>query len=374
MKQNTAKKTSTETKCKENIYPIETPNNIKDFLLPIVEFFGILIPGMFFLTALVPSTIIPFIVLFKTVTIHISSITGIEHENVIAIVKDYDELIKNTLIVSRDGINKIYIFLFLIFSYIVRHVLFRQDIKVADFASFQKTSKRYKEVGPVRMRDGEDEKSYKEAAKFPYRDLGVYLHCRGLEHLEKMIPWHNEKLCKKEDERNRRTRHYINNLKIHIEFIFPRQYIKIQKNEAHVRLMSSMWHALTIIIILSLTIFFFGYLILLMSIFRVFPHREIFYEFILLPYFLFPPFSILLISYPLRRGIEKFLHHQRVREIIYILEIAYFADMLRPDMHILGDNRVMKNKKTGTDDINISYNADQEEKSQINQNVNVWSC
>lgn len=281
---------------KKDIYQREPVSNLKDFLLPIVEFFGILVPGIFFLTALIPSVIVPFVVLFKTTTLYINSITGGSHDQVLKVIDFHWILINKTFVLAEGGFNKTYGLLFLIFSYIIGHILFRQDIKVADFASFNKTSKRYKEVGPVRRRKRDNEKSYKEAEKFPYRDLGVYLKRRGLKHLEKRIPWRGKDISH-DDQRNYRTRHFINNLKIHIEFVFPRQYIKIQKNEAHVRLMASMWYVLTWVMVLSLSVFFSGSFVLLLSIFNTFALEIKTTELILLPYFLFPPFSVLIISY-----------------------------------------------------------------------------
>lgn len=220
--------------------------------------------------------------------------------------------------------------LFLVFSYIFGYILFCRAVDTPDFASFKKTSKRYKEIGAIRSHYEECDASYKSAAKYPYRDLSEYLHYRGLEHLEKKLPFWNDRKI----HGNSGGIFYINRLKLNIEFLFPRQYIIIQKQEAHNMLSSSMWHALTIIMILSSIVFFSRYFTLILLLFNIFGQNKIFHESLMLPYFLLPHFSILITCYLLRRWIESFFHRQRLMELISILETAYLADTLWPDLNI----------------------------------------
>jgi hypothetical protein len=50
-------------------YKLESPDNLKDFLLPLVEFFGILVPGIIFMISLIPVIIIPLALGLNTINL-----------------------------------------------------------------------------------------------------------------------------------------------------------------------------------------------------------------------------------------------------------------------------------------------------------------
>lgn len=284
---------------------------IRDFILPIVEFLGILVPGVIFIFALIPGAIFPLASLLEVI--------GRDSVNSTLLLKKlFDHLIS-------PGFGTL--FILMVFSYVVGHLFFRQDPKIPDEHSFVRVKDTIKEEGPVRL--GENEKQFNTRnhrpntynLEFPYRYLKEYLHDRGMYHLAKMIPWSGN-----DPETYRlRTKHFINVLKVRLEFLFPYQYLRIQRNEAHVRLMSSMWYCGKTLIWVAVTGSVLGLLTTGAAIFvskSVWP----------IPYVssVIAPLVVFTLSLLLKRYIESFLHYQRIREIVFILETAYFAHQVYP--------------------------------------------
>ena len=206
----------------------EVRGTIRDFILPIVEFLGILVPGVIFIFALIPAVIVPLITMLRVVDRSIANIP----------------LLREKLVIHFFSLGFGTLFILSIFSYVVGHLFFRQDPKIPDEHSFKKVKETIKEEGPVRL--GKKEKEYNKKnnllndhnLEFPYRYLKEYLQDRGIAHLAEIIPWSGNK----PESYPLRTKHFINILKVRLEFLFPYQYLRIQRNEAHVRLMSSMWY------------------------------------------------------------------------------------------------------------------------------------
>ena len=323
--------------------------------------------------AIIPAAIIPLFVLFKATYLYISSELA-QHRIALEQVQYFYRNIKEVKTIFINGFNSTNGLLFLIFSYVVGHIFYRQDIKEPDLRSFEKTSERYKNIGPVSMdmykkfkritefdckkylklcyiqyflrkRDlikrikrnrKETINIYREHVKFPYGRLKEYMKNRGLDHLASIILWDDEK---ENDNYRYKSKHFISILKIRLEFTFPRQYVKIQKNEAHVRLMSSTWYVLATITYISLTAFDVSVFTYICADFYLkFLIEEDVVRLLYFFYFMFPTVAVFLVSYHLMFKIENFLHHQRMREIIFILEMAYFANKLRPDLNILEFN------------------------------------
>lgn len=92
--------------------------------------------------------------------------------------------------------------------------------------------------------------------QFPYSYLRCYLSTRGLTHLVNYVPW-----CpKKKSTEAYRTKMFINILKIRLT-AFGSQFTRdIVRNEAHVRLATSVWYA-------SMTLFRLGLFCMLLIIF-----------------------------------------------------------------------------------------------------------
>lgn len=287
---------------------------VRDFLLPIVEFLGILVPGLLFLLLAIPAIGLPIINGLEFLQ---GAQTGPEDsfEYVLELVKSSSLGLAGIVLVS---------------SYVAGHVFFRQNPKIPDECSFKRVFVTQKEYGPVRLceaeiKDNEENNlpSRQYNLEFPYRYLHEYLSDRGMEHLAALIPWRGT------DPKTyrHRTKHFINALKIRLEFVFPYQYTRIQRNEAHVRLMSSLWYATNALLIISITGAVIG-LVLFVSVQIVngswWPLTQI--------YSVASPLLVLILVLVVKSQIERFLHYQRIREIVFILEATYFAGKLYPGM------------------------------------------
>jgi hypothetical protein len=296
----------------------EIVGTVRDFIVPIVEFLGILVPGVVFIFAFIPALVVP---LAKLITV-------IDRP-----FADNTHLLTSGLIAHIVAPSFGTLFLLSILSYVVGHVFFRQDPKLPDERSFLRVKRTIGESGPVRL--GENEKKYNADnnrpdeynLEFPYRYLKEYLQERGMEHLARMVPWSGNDPT----TYPLRTKHFINILKVRLEFLFPYQYLRIQRNEAHVRLMSSMWYAAKALFVVSLIGTCIGIvssgISMAVSDSFVWP----------VPHFtgIVLPLLILILAATLKRQIEDFLHYQRIREVVFLLEAAYFANRLYPDIQFV---------------------------------------
>lgn len=330
-----------ENKIKDKRMPPDLipTGTIRDFLLPIVEFLGILVPGIIFILASFPSFAIPSIAII----------------NIIETNKVIVPIVSEDLVKSILEPNSIKIFILLILSYVIGHIFFRQDPKIPDTKSFERVPDDIRKDGPVRLCEdeikynikkyGDDGEKKKHNMEFPYRYLHEYLTDRGMPHLAEKITWkgNDPKTYKN------RTKHFINILKVHLEFLFPYQYTRIQRNEAHVRLMSSMWYCSKSIISLST----FGSFLGIISVIFVYKITNSLYP---MPYFsaIFWPIFSLFSAFIIKSKIEGFLHYQRIREIVFIMEAAHFADQLYPEFKIGGSAFWNKKDNSTNDDIKIN--------------------
>ncbi len=262
--------------------------SIRDF---IVEFLGGLVPGIAFLCAMIPAFLLP-------ITTAVLSLFGREHlvfPNV-----DLPTSVGTILFLIIPGIVA-----FLVFAYIAGHLFYRQDPKIADLASFQRIPRHIHHDGMCRPVRGGD-----TLVEFPYHFLKQYLLDRGIYYLANRVPW---------DENNfkRRAKHFANALKIRIQIEQPAKFAIIARNEAHIRLSSSMWYVCKVLWWASwigLGCYLLGY-----SFSKVIPHVS----------FAFSPVVMLPLltasgAWIGRWAIERALHYQREREILFILETAHW--------------------------------------------------
>ena len=129
-----------------------------------------------------------------------------------------------------------------------------------------------------------------------------------------LVPWKG----KDPGTHKYRTKMFINLIKIRLQFIVPERCKEIVRNEAHVRLATSIWYStkwLMIICVLSLVAVVFAI--------GVFWFRQ--FNMTFLPVLLVDV-VIFCLAWYIKRKVEKFLHYLRVREIVYVLETAYFAE------------------------------------------------
>jgi len=204
--------------------------------------------------------------------------------------------------------------LFLITCYVIGHLFFRFDPKTPDQKSFDLIQRNFdcdarKNWCVRKEEDGSTDN------QFPYRYLREYLEYRGLPHLAKLVPWYGSK----PETHKKRTKTFINMLKIRILFFFPDRYAELAKNEAHIRLMSSFWYVLRSLKRVSFVAIGFVLVAVLLSLIinKTFPFEHL----LPLVFAIGLLIAILLVQY----NVEKFFHYMRVREIIFVLETALTA-------------------------------------------------
>lgn len=148
----------------------------------------------------------------------------------------------------------------------------------------------------------------------------TYLEFRGLDHLCEFVVW--------SENTDHRSKNYINILKMRLQYHVPEKCNNILKNEAHVRLATSMWYVAGALIGCAIT----SGAIVLAGLLLAFA-RNILYSapvhgaaiwnmsIISLSITLF----IYLFSRFIRNSVESFIHYQRQREVIHVLETAWIA-------------------------------------------------
>ncbi|MFC1541829.1 hypothetical protein ACFL50_05195, partial [Candidatus Latescibacterota bacterium] len=169
-----------------------------------------------------------------------------------------------------------------------------------------------------------------ENCEFPYPDLHLYLKKRGLDHLLNFVVWSKSK------NKQKRSKVHINVLKVRLSQFFPEKCKQLIRNEAHVRLASSTWYVSNTLSIIAVL----GLILILISIYghsinvNNYSLTSIFNTYFFATLF---PFAILVISKYFKSKINSFLHYQRMREVVYVLETAYstfrftkFEKLLKP--------------------------------------------
>ena len=277
----------------------------------IVDFFGSLMPGILFTG----------ISILLVLTVFYSSIETI---NLIFQHNSSSEISINTFVnffyTIIDNFHfELSIFL-LVFSYVLGYIFYRQELRIPDQASFNRIKKKQKIEEWVAQNV--------EEVEYPYDHIYRYLDSRGLLHLSKMVPW-----SIKNGENIKRTKYFINILKIRLLYFNPDKCTDIIRNEAHIRLSSTTWYLLYKIKTICWVSLGFPFITLILSIIRnqiiCFPKNL---EYIM-PIFII--FTIYLLIVRSICTIEKFFHYQRLREIIFVLETAY--NLFRERIDIFSD-------------------------------------
>lgn len=225
----------------------------------------------------------------------------------------------------------------LILGFVAGHFFFRQDPKNPDIASFERIRGEMSDLGKWVISDPEG-RNNNGNFEFPYPNLYGYLESRGLNHLAQMVSWRKEDFGAGAPEPKperlgevRRTKNFINILKIRLSFHFPDKLSAITRNEAHIRLMSSTWYMARDMARLSLISLASSTFSLTWAM-SLWEYRQ--YQFRVLAYVLpvFSSLAIFLIALRAKQLIERSLHYQRVREIVFVLETAYTAFKDKPEI------------------------------------------
>jgi hypothetical protein len=155
--------------------------------------------------------------------------------------------------------------------------------------------------------------------QFPYLYMRCYLAARGLHHLTGSIPW-----CPQMPETAKmRTKMFVNILKIRLGALAGHIGYDTIRNEAHVRLATSVWYA-------AKTLSRLGFICLLVLAYT-FVLRRVSAD----PRALFLTTAFLLfvmsLCWLLKHHLRTSIHYMRVREVVYVLEAAHLADCLGRD-------------------------------------------
>lgn len=296
-----------------------------------VDLFGSLVPGL--LTVILGSAMI----LLALSTIHVAFF----HQPLAQDV--YSGALKEVLTALHWEIATVII----VSSFVIGAVFFRQDPKKPDAASalhVWMNSKRGERSGlavqstkqlpnNLILSSEEEKPSFTQQVisylctkfyirklgldtQFPYLHLRCYLAARGLTHLIRFVPW-----CPQDEEsKGFRTKMFINIMKVRILSLYPDMSRDIIRNEAHVRLATSVWYATTTLRNLSLIVL--GVLVLAStSCIRNGLGSTLFNS---------STFALLLLLFctAMRHDLRKCIHYMRVREVIYVLEAANLAELI----------------------------------------------
>lgn len=163
-------------------------------------------------------------------------------------------------------------------SYFAGHLLYRQTPKRPDYASFIRIRDRVIKKGGDPWVIAEGRGVISTELQFPYDNLNNYLDKRGFDYLADYVDWNKPLKAtpgadqggvgKSAASTGSRSKTIINRAKIRLNFFFPEHMINLIRNEAHIRLASSMWYGAKFTIELSYICLFLILLDLNISHFR----------------------------------------------------------------------------------------------------------
>ncbi|HYO91538.1 MAG TPA: hypothetical protein VEQ40_07875 [Pyrinomonadaceae bacterium] len=172
--------------------------------------------------------------------------------------------------------------------------------------------------------------------KFPYYHFKQYLNSRGLVELAELVKWGDPK---SEDEANsyKRSKTWVNLMKLEVGLRSPELSSVIESNEAHVRLLFGTWQAITTsrrFVIAGLVLSFIGPLSRFIPTTHLAPPSPSYIICILIGGTVFVGITWA------KNRIENLFHYQRVRELTHIIGCAHYADKYK----MLGNNQSLQEK------------------------------
>ena len=155
----------------------------------------------------------------------------------------------------------------------------------------------------------------KTRCDFPYINYYKYLLKRGMNELVNHVDWMTIE---------GRTKNKINEKKIQIQVFAPEAYALMNKNESHIRMSSSTWHATSPLLLVT------GLMTILMLLWFVTdsassnmcscmcqPNIFVLHRMVLCSL----PIVMFCVVFFIRRRIVRYIHYQRLREIQYVLQV-----------------------------------------------------
>jgi hypothetical protein len=258
----------------------------------LIDIFGIIIPGFCCIVLVAAALAFPLVDLARALR-SLRHLTGLR------------QLI--------SGNSTAIIFATLPFSFLIGHLLYRQDPKRPDSRSISKCWGDIFDNGCVRDRT-------KEATQYPYAYLSKYLEERGFSHLAKYVTWSADDFSseKADDDsakrdRRKRSKHFINEYKMRVKQKNSPLYFDILRNEAHIRFMSSVWYGSIVVACAALLGIIISAAINIPVMVKAGnPYPPYFEAFAF-------PLMIGVLAISIIYSIERFFHYQRVREIVFVL-------------------------------------------------------
>ena len=296
----------------QNVRAVRPPKSVSMPVLAVqgfmIKLLGGLVPGILFLSgasfSLIPATYL--VICFAS---------GVKPISLIKFGGNFFNAIKNTPSTIWIPVFGIIVTL----AYVVGHLFYRRDPKKPDQRSFKIQLKKpefpTKDIKDrvVKLRE-ELVCSEEKEVEVPYPSGKENIGRRGLCHICSLI------LSKDSDHEHYRNKNVINLLKRYIKYHFPEKYRTIIRNEAHIQLTSSLWyvsHTLRVFCII-------GFALVLITVLIIHGFK---FDKAYIPYisFLIPQVFVFLASEYSRIRIEKFIHYQRLREVIFVLETTFAA-------------------------------------------------
>ena len=283
----------------------------------IVDVLGSLVPGLMCVIASMLMFLLP-AELFLTITLRPQG----EINPSLAVITDSE------IAQLLGGFRLEFIAFVFMTSYVIGHIFYRRGPHEPDKKSLSRILKKEKKQKSETKNWVADNP---EECRFPYPNLKGYLEARGLHHLASLVTWQRT-------QTDECSKMFINVLKVRLYHLHPERCTLIAKNEAHIRLMSSTWFmARTLKVVGSLSVALTGvtlaYTLYFNSVYTTgFPWAG---------YLAFLPaiavsIAGIAISYWIIGNIETFLHYQRVREAVIVLETAWVAFREKPELLRVG--------------------------------------
>jgi hypothetical protein len=221
----------------------------------------------------------------------------------------------------------------MVFSFVVGHLLYRRDPKKPDLYSMEVCEA---DLPSGRLKGGDE-----HCQQFPYGFLKEYLLERGFIDLANYVPWAGTDFINTTKDpatsnRTKRTKHFINIKKLEVKQKSSGLYFDIVKNEAHIRLMSSIWYGAKALLALSLLGFVMALIANAIHLLRPSSFANTISATragtLQLPYAdsIVLPLLVFLSSFWARRSIGRFFHYQRVREIVFVLQAYHLTQKGQP--------------------------------------------
>jgi hypothetical protein len=323
-------KTNESESAKHNEADAYPKVSLHEFL---VDFLGALVPGILFLAVATCAMVPP-------ANAIVSALSGS------TLSKTFAQAARDFVPKTANTPNTIWIGLFifgLLLSYIFGHLFYRRDPKEPNQRSFRLVKRTAPNDAKLLEIYGITDAAFVEKYKctrledwlkkslacineddceFPYPYLADYLQERGHDHLLPLVPWR--------DGRRFRSKTFINRLKIRLQFHHPEKFRFVVRNEAHVRLATSMWYVGRALWKAS----FVGISLLLIAL-AIVLRRKSFPDVPAALEWLTPPFMLVAVVFVFGKycqtTIARFIHYQRLREVFYVLELAYTAFRDDPD-------------------------------------------